>query len=74
MNSLSNDNLERSGLFDDVIAGLLRAYIDNSANWAGSAAEGVVVVSGTTDMYPTTRVPLSTDHRGLTIVSVSGGD
>ena len=25
-------------------------------------AEGVVVVSGTTDMYPTTRVPLSADH------------
>ena len=41
-----------------------------------STAEGVVVVSGTTDMYPTTRVPLSADHRGLTIliVSVSGGD
>ena len=33
-----------------------------------TVAEGVVVVSGTTDMYPTTRVPLSADHRGLTIV------
>ena len=39
-----------------------------------SSAERVVVVSGTTDMYPTTRVPLSADHRGLTIVSVSVGD
>ena len=43
-------------------------------HWPISRAEGVGVVSGTTDMYPTTRVPLSADHRGLTIVSVSGGD
>ena len=45
-----------------------------STTHARTDAEGVVVVSGTTDMYPTTRVPLSADHRGLTIVSVSGGD